>query len=613
MNKLYIYLFGFLLFGLLPSCNHDDWFEREPQNIIVDEQLWNDPELIKSLLANYYNRLPSLHGVFNVGGMSEIDDAMYSGHFDQNWRNDFEYGDDYGRYWDYSFIRDINLALDNLDNYSKDLDEEQVALFKAELRFIRAFVYFELVKRMGGVPLVTEQLIYDFNGDPTNLQVPRSKEYEVYDFIFNELESIKTDLAANNNSKTRANLYIALALESRAMLYAGSLAKYNSLMASPITLSGEEVGIPANLADGYYQKSLNASLEIINSGRYSLYEANSNKELNFYEALINKDNNPETIFAKDYASELKEHWYTFENVPRSLMEDNEGSSILSPSLNLVESFDYLDGSDGALNYIDGTGNYIVYDNMTDIYNNKDARLWGTVVLPGTAIRGSNVNVQAGVAVWNGTAYELQNAPNLGDNFSDGKLWTGFDGPQDNAQFVSNTGFYTRKFISNKPGEALRNNSTNWWPWFRLGEIYLNASEAAFELGRESLALEYINLIRSRAGFPENSLTQLTLTDFQKERRHELAYEDHRYFDLKRWRLAHEIWDGNQESEEAVVYGLYPYRIVNPGHEDDSKFIYVKTRPTRFRRARFFRLANYYASIDPNVLNNNPKLVRNPYH
>src|SRR5690606_39033300 len=107
---------------------------------------------------------------------------------------------------------------------------------------IRAFVYFELVKRMGGVPLVTEQLIYDFAGDPSYLQVPRSKEHEIYDFIYSELEEIKADLALNNASKTRANTFAALALESRTMLYAASLAKYNNMMASPITTPGGEVG-----------------------------------------------------------------------------------------------------------------------------------------------------------------------------------------------------------------------------------------------------------------------------------------------------------------------------------------------------------------------------------
>lgn len=611
MKIKYTYITIAVILLSFTACDEDKWLEREPQNIITDEQLWNDPILVQSLMANYYNRLPSLHGVFNTGGMSEIDDAMWSGHQDQNWRNDFQYGEDYGRYWDYGFIRDINLALDNIEQYSTELTDLQRDLFRAELRFLRAFVYFELVKRMGGVPLVTEQLIYDFSGDPSYLQIPRSKEHEIYDFIYSELEEIKDDLEANNASKTRANTFAALALESRAMLYAASLAKYNNLMASPITTPNGEVGIPANMADDYYRKSLAASQAIINSENYALYNANPDKGKNFYEMLMNKGNT-EIIFAKDFLRDLKGQWFTFDNIPRSFTQDNEGSSQLSPSLSLIESFDYLDGSEGTLHDKDGSGEYIAYDNLNDIFENKDARLYGTVIYPGTNFQNTPVNIQAGVAVWENEQYEFQVAPNLGSEYTDGQLWTGFNGPQDNGREISNTGFYLRKMVSEASGASLRGNSENWWAWFRLGEIYLNAAEAAFELG-EAGAVDYINTLRERAGFPANSISNLTLEDIRNERRVELAFEDHRFFDLKRWRIAHTVWNGSDTDENAVVYGLYPYRIVRPGHPDDNKYIFDRMRPTRFRRARFFSLANYYASIDPAVLNNNPKLVKNPFH
>ncbi|WBL22770.1 RagB/SusD family nutrient uptake outer membrane protein [Zunongwangia sp. HRR-M8] len=600
-------------FLTLLSCNHDDFLHRDPKNIITDEQLWNDPELVTSLLANYYDRLPHLHGVFNAGGMAEIDDAMWSGHRDENWRNDFQYAYDYGRYWDYTFIRDINLTLDNLEEYSTELDEDQKNLFNAELRFIRAFVYFELVKRMGGVPIVTEQLIYDFSGDPEYLQIPRATEAEVYDFIYEELEAIKSNLSGNNGSNTRANTFIALALESRAMLYAGSLAKYNNLMENPITLPGGEVGIPAGRASEFYDRSLAASQEIIQNGGYTLYDENPDRGMNFYEMITSK-NSKEIIFAKDFVTELKPHRFTFENIPRSLGEDNEFYTNLTPSLNLVESFEYLDGSNGELRLNDENGNPIIYDELTDIFDNKDGRLYGTVMYPGTTFGNSPVQMQAGVAVWDGSNYSYQTSQNLGSNYEDGDLFTGADGPQDNAQFVSNTGFYMRKFLSDAPGASLRGVAAeNWWPWFRLGEIYLNAAEAAFELGQTEISTNYVNTIRERAGFPANSIENITIEDIRKERRVELAFEDHRFFDLKRWRIAHQIWDGDENSEQAVVYGLYPYRVVRPGHPDNNKYIYNKLRPTRFRRARLFRLGNYYSSIEQSVLNNNPKLVRNPFH
>lgn len=602
-----------MIVGLFTSCNEDDWLQRTPKDRITDEQLWNDPNMILGLLANYYDRLPQLAGVFNTGTNAEFDDAMWSGHVDQNWRNDIHYGDDYARYWDYTFIRHINLSLENLDEYSVKLSDAQKKQFNAELRFIRAYVYFEMVKRMGGVPLITSQLIYDGSGDPSSLQIPRAKESEVYDFIYSEIQEIKDNLTETVGSRTRANKITALALQSRAMLYAGSIAKYNSLMSSPISTTGGEVGIPANMANDYYQKSLSASEEIIADPEYELYNpAGSAKGENFYKLFFDKSAK-EVIFAKDFMTG-KVHGFTYDNVVRSFRTDIEGSSILTPSLSLVESFEYLDGSKGTLKDKDAQGNYITYTNMADIFANKDARLYGTVVYPGSQFRNMPVNMQAGVAIWEDGEYTFK-VGNLGTTYEDGGILTGFDGPRNDDQYVSNTGFYLRKFVSENPQDGVRPSlASNWWTWFRLGEIYLNAGEAAFELGQTAKALNYINEVReAHGGFPANSLTELTIETIQNERRVELAFEDHRFFDLKRWRIADKVWNGLETDANAVVHGLYPYRVIRPGHPDDGKYIFDRMRPTRFKRARFFRMANYYSSIDPSVLNNNPKLVKNPFH
>lgn len=614
MKKKHIYLLLVLLIsvGSFTSCDEDSWLQRTPKDRITDDQLWNDPNMVLGLLANFYDRLPQLAGVFNTGTMTEFDDAMWSGHVDQNWRNDINYGDDYARYWDYGFIRDINLSLENMEQYSTQISDIQKKQFEAEFRFIRAFVYFEMVKRMGGVPLITSQLIYDGSGDPSSLQVPRAKESDIYDFIYDEIEAIKDNFSLTEGSRTRANKYVALALQSRAMLYAGSIAKYNNLMSAPISTPGGEVGIPASMAEGYYQKSLAASKEIISNPEYELYDpAGSSKGENFYKLFIDKSAK-ETIFAKDFMTG-KVHGFTYDNVVRSFRTDIEGSSIISPSLSFVESFDYLDGSDGALRDRDAAGNYIVYDNIEDIFANKDARLYGTVVYPGSQFRSMPVSMQAGVAIWEDGEYKLR-VGNLGTTYEDGKTFTGFDGPRNDDQYVSNTGFYLRKFVSENPQDGVRPSlASNWWVWFRLGEIYLNAAEAAFELNDPS-ALGYINTVRqAHGGFPANSLSELTIEIIQNERRVELAFEDHRFFDLKRWRIADNVWNGQDTDPNAVVHGLYPYRISRPGHPDNDKYIFDRMRPTRFRRARFFRMANYYSSIDPAVLNNNPKLVKNPFH
>jgi hypothetical protein len=608
INSLKHVLLIVVLLCSVTSCG-DSWFEKEPKNIITEENVWNDPDQILAVLANLYDRLPTFAGFSGDMNLpAYFDNASWSGL--GNGPNQYaSYGYDFGRYYDYTLIRDINLALQNMETYSK-LPEADRKEYMAEIRFIRVFVYFEMVKRMGGVPLVTEPLVYDFSGDPSYLQIPRAKESEVYDFVASEVDAIKDQLG-NSGSATRANQYTALALKSRAMLYAGSIAKYNSLLPVPISTSGGEVGIPADRANEYYQKSLEASKQIIESGQYRLYKENADLGVNFYEALVTETGNPEVIFAEDFNSS-KMHYWTFYNIARGARESDNGASYVTPSLNLVEAFDYLDGSPGILkNKTPDGSDYIYYDRISDIFAGKDARLYGTVVYPGTKFRGIDVVLQAGVKVWNGSEYETIEGSAFGTYYTDGDVQVGTSGPHRTAELVSNTGFNLRKMVSEAPGASDQvTQSQNWWPWFRLGEIYLNAAEAAFELGQPE-AKDYLNTLRERAGFPANSIRTLTTDIVRNERRVELAFEDHRYFDLKRWRIAHELWTGDVNNPNNMMYALYPYRIVGGAY--DGKYVFEKLLAPRFRDPRYFRMGNYYSSFATDVLTNNPKIIPNPFH
>lgn len=615
MKKISINIFVSASLLFLSGCN--DWLERKPQNIILEEQVWNDPKMITGLLANYYDRLPA-HTSLTTGWaeFAAYDEAMWSNN-DDGRNNIINYPFERWRLWDYGLIRDINLALESIDKYAAKLSDVQKAQFNAELRFLRAYVYFEHVKRMGGVPLITKQLIYDFSGDPSSLQNPRNKEEEVYDFIAAELDAVK-DVLGNGTSNTRANKFTALAVKSRAMLYAASIAKYNNQMASPITTPGGEVGIPAARARDYYSKSLAASLEIINSGNYELYKTNPDKGMNFYEAITKKSANREVIWAQDFlVSKDKRHGFTYDNIARNVREDNLSSSSITPSLNLVEDYEYLDGTSGELkNRNAGNTDYVYYDKLQDIFASKDARLYGTIIYPGTSFRGTEVQIQAGVKVWDNAtnAFRTVESNVLGSTYEDGGLLTGSSGPQRSQTEVSNTGFYLRKYVDQTAMSSTRGiRSDMWWVRFRLGEIYLNAAEAAFELGQTADALKYTNTLRERAGFPANSLKSITLARLQNERRVELAFEDHRVWDLMRWRIAHEVWNGNASNPDAVIYALYPYRVVRPGHPTHGKYVFDKLVAPRFRAPRFFQMGNYYSSIDQAVIDNNPKIIRNPFH
>jgi hypothetical protein len=478
-------------------------------------------------------------------------------------------------------------------------------------------MYFEMVRRMGGVPIVTKQLIYDYSGDASALRQPRNKEHEVYDFIASEMDAVKSDLGTlNATSISRANKTIAMALKSRAMLYAGSLAKYNNLRAVPITTPGGEVGIPASMAQGYYQKALAAAEEVITSGVYSLRTNPANPGLAFYQATTVKSGNKEVIFVKDYlTAKDKRHNFTYDNIVRGVREDNLSSSQIVPSVSLVEAFDYLDGSAGTLKTrTPDNSDYIYYDKPEDIFANKDARLWGTIVYPNSVFKGSVIELQAGVKTWNGTAY-VNTEGAIGTVHTDGKPLTGSSGPHRTNQDVTNTGFALRKYIEEGALTSTRGvRADNFWIWMRLGEIYLNATEAAFELGQTTKALGYINTLRERAGFPPNSLTTLTIAKIQNERRVELAFEDHRVWDLKRWRIADQVWNGQANNLIAQVGALYGYRVIRPGDPSkDGKYVYDRLdKAPRIQSPRFFREQNYYTYIPQSVQDNNPLIVRNPF-
>ena len=606
-----------LVLGLSTSCQKD-FLDRTPPNIILDSQLWNDSNLITGLIANYYDRLPVHTTIYNGWvDFSAYDEAMWSGY--NNYPNDlFTYDAFRWGGWDYGLIRDINLAIEGIDKNSTSLSTSQKDQFKAEFRFIRAYMYFELAKRYGGVPLVTTQLIYDNSGDTTPLQVARSKEAEVYDFVASELDAIKGTLGNELNtgpSPTRANRYTAMALKCRAMLYAASIAKYNAASGLNISTPGGEVGIPSSLASSYYQKSLDAAKEVM-AGPYSLYKGNPNNlGENFYEAITRKTANSEVIWVKDFlVAKDYRHGFTYDNIARGIREDNLSSSATTPILNFVEAFENLDGTSGELKIRNAANtDYIYYDNLSGPFQNKDARLYGTVIYPGSTFKGQEVQIQAGVKVWNAANNSYTNIEGgLGSLYTDGKLQTGSSGPQPNQQDVSNSGFYLRKYIDSGAGASTRGiRSDTWWVRFRLAEILLNAAEADFELGNTSEALTYVNQVRARAGFT-TPLTTLTLARLQNERRVELAFEDHRVWDLKRWRIAHQVWNGSPTTPSANAYILFPYRVVRPGTSMDGKYVFDKQLSLRYRTPRNFQLFNYYTFLGNGIRNANPKIVRNPF-
>jgi len=626
---LSITLISFLI-GLAGCKKDSDFLTIDPTSIVSNAQAFSDPASVLSILANLYSR--------------QVDFSS----FDNGWLSFVDFGEsfpsDAGTYWvvqntnwgfgnwgtyDYGYIRELNLFIQR-DSASTGLAPADKAAFLAEGRFLRANYYFEMVKRMGGVPLILTPLIYNFSGDPTYLQTPRAKESDIYDFVISEAEAIKGTLPANGD-KSRASKGAALAMEARAALYAGSIAQFG--VSTPlVSTPGGEVGISSSTSATYYTIALRAAQEIINSGGYALYQANPDLSQNFANLFLDKSSsNHEDIFIEDYKVKTsKVHGFTTNDQPFSSGEEsaNGDAGRINPSLNLVEAFEKLDNTYAPIPTADGSGTPIYYTNQMDIFAGRDARLAGTVMLPGSLFKGQQLDIWGGYKLADGSIFTTQDASVLValPGTSNPVQVLGKDGPYNGNQNRTQSGFYIRKYIDPTPGAGSRGtNSDVAFIRYRYSEVLLNAAEAAFALGQPALAATYMNLVRSRAGLViPLGAGDITFDRIVHERRVELAFEGHLLFDMKRWRLAHIVWDGQKMTQTDLLtnigiaakrntqpYGLWPFKYYNPGNINNGKWVYSVVLPTLVTGVDHFMFGNYYSQIGDNIISANPKIIKQP--
>ena len=618
------------------GCKKDSSFLNVPPNtFLTNEQVFSDPNLVLSVLADLYNRqvdFSSLNGGWKTfADFSEsFPSENGSAYIVQN--TGWGYGQ-WGLNWfdSYNYIRDLNLFLQR-DSAATGLSDEQKKRFYAEGRFLRANFYFEMVKRYGGVPLITQPLTYDYSGKVSDLQFPRATESQMYDFIISEAEAIKNDLPADIAEKSRASKGAALAMEARAALYAGSIARYGATTPA-VSLPGGEVGIDKSKAVGYYTIALRAAKEIINgeAGGYKLYTAPAGASMeqlsqNFANLFQDKTS-PETIFMKDFATGVT-HAFTTNDQPYSFSDEGGDAGRLDPSLNFTEQFEKLDNTFAPFATTDASGKPIFYKNVQDIFADRDARLAGTVILPGGSFKGQTVDIWAGYRLADGSIITSDQSTTLKPlpGSSVPVQVVGADGPVNGLELRTQTGFYIRKYLDPAVGSGRRGQgSTVAFIRYRYGEVLLNAAEAAFELGDNTSAALYINQVRARAGLTiPLTPSEITFDRIVHERRVELAFEGLYFYDMKRWRLAHIVWDGRPTTSgdletnigEATQHstqpwGLWPYKEYDPGNPDNGTWVFKETLPALVTGANRFLLGNYYTQIGDDVIAANPKIVKQP--
>lgn len=608
--KKYIILIATLLFVSLTGCS--GFLDEEPDKILSNDQVFSDPKLIKTTLANFYGRVTWGQ---NTGGavndFSFLDEAVRHNRdeinsFDRNW----------WRVYDYTLIRNINQFLEGIKATAVLSEDEKKPLI-AEARFLRAWCYFCTARSLGGMPIVGDQ-VFDYTPgmDIATMQLPRSSEAGIYDYIIQECNEIAGALPVTTNvNSARANKWTAKMLEARAALYAGSLAKYNVTHPN-LTVEGGIVGIDAGKASAYYQTAFAAADDVVKNSPYVLQaRKNDNKARNFFEAVSVKSNNTEVIWSRDYLVPNSKHYYTKDCIPRSIAGEAT-SCYLSVLLNLVEEFEPVNTStpgQGAKFNIGTIENPVFYNTPTELFEARDPRLGGTVLYPGSFFGGAEIVLQAGQLVKgeNGSWRKIAAAfDNMGDKDANGKLVTSVNGPiMSNDINVNKTGFTILKFLDENPSASTFTGSDTWSTYFRMAEAYLIAAEALVETNKADDALSYINEVRERAGV--KPLTTVTFDNIVHERRVEFAFEDQRYWDMKRWRLADKLW--NRQAETAKRRGLYPYLVVAPGDPNDGKWFFEEVNMSfLYPNNMHFEDRNYYADIDQGWINKNPKLKKNPY-
>lgn len=487
----------------LVSCKKD-FLNITPTDRVSETALIADSSLFEDFVTNRYIGVrlqdkegdgtnPGFGRGFEYGMWSSISDESIYNNDDNTWiiqRGGLSADNTgiAGTIWPRSYrsIRECNWALNNLDQVQMSAFHK--ARLKAELQFIRAYRYHDLIRNYGGIVLMGNK-VYNLSD---NLQdeslFKRSTIKECMDYVLGQLDSAAMNLPIDNDNSWqfgRATKGAALALKSRLALYAAS-PLYNA---------------------GTWEDAVKAAQAVINLNKYSLYTGG-------YRNLFLDANNSEAIFVRLYTKNANHTHLEIANGPNGY--GGWGGNL--PLQNLVDDYEMDNGK----SITDPTSGY----DAQNPYTGRDPRFYATVLYNGADYRGRAI-----------------------ETFTPGGK-DSKDGP-DNWN-TSKTGYYLKKFMNdNYPLQNPWGNA-GFQPWYyiRYAEILLNFAEAANEAygpdvvpsGSTMSARDAINLIRERPSVNMPDLpagkSQTEMRDaIRYERRVELAFEEHRFYDVRRWKIA----------------------------------------------------------------------------
>lgn len=498
----------------LASCS--DQMDSREIKIYDEDYVKRDFATVGKITSKMYQNLDYDFGQMYGGGSlcSATDEAVYSHegtsietYFNGSWSPTTTNSTIWGKAWE--TIGYCNLFLDEYTGLEfpehkleKDYQDHMIQYenYQWEVRFLRAYSYFLLVRQYGGVPLITENL----NAEEANNK-PRVSADEIFAFIDTECDAIKDEIIKNysgaynslENEPGRVNNIGVLALRARAALY----------HASPLFAEGKN---EAEKKELWKQAALTAKACIDECKTRGMSLCKDYSKLFATDNWNNADANKEIIFANRTGSSNNFEKY---NYPKSILNAQGGNC---PTENLVSAYEMTNG----LPIDDPASNY----DKTNPYANRDSRLAATV-----AVCGEKWPTQLehdGLETWLGG--------------SDSR----------SVQYGTPTGYYLKKYVVGETkisGSGVTSNKHT-WVLFRLGQVYLDYAEALLNYcgsgydipdGFSLSAADAINIVRTRAGQP-NLPSGLSKDAFYKryenERFVELAFEGHRIYDIRRWKM-----------------------------------------------------------------------------
>jgi hypothetical protein len=556
MKSYKIFIILFSLFILIATGCEEKVLDKEPRTTFSEKDVWKDMSLIKKFVASTYNGLGNWGIGFQTWNGSQALPGTGTDMAYANWdwgqrilnkgnispESMEPWGSSWSNIWPekYEYIRKCNIFLTRIGDVEADQAEKDV--LKGEVKYLRARYYYDLIRYFGGVPLITE--VFELDDE---FMTPRTPYEEIVGWIVKELDEARKLVPEQRSADNwgKVNKGACLALKSNLLLYA------NSKLHDPGT---DPSGPLYDYTKDTWQQVLDAAKAVIDMPQYSLQQVDDWEDYN--EIFLGP--NSEIIFAKPYHPEYGAIYERLEYVNNSNGFNGWGNNV--PIQNLVDAFEMDNGK--MINEA-GSG----YDPSPEtIYENRDPRFYADILYQGSEYRGRDME------------YYLPGG-------LDSK-----DGPE--PWNASKTGYNLRKFLDESLEFKVDRGDTP-WIYLRLAEMYLNCAEAHYNMGNEAQARQYLNTIRNRVNMPDvNTSGEALFRDIQHERRIELCFEHHRFFDVRRWMIA-----DSTDSEDAI--GITWKKVDQNGELDPEGELTYEYHTTQ---ERFFYDRMYYLPIPISEIN-----------